>query len=485
MFDKEREEVIANIETSLLGVLIRYPTAYQEIAEVLKSEMFHFKANQKLYETIAEVQLSSEEFDITILLDYINKNKLSSEISFVGMAPIDYLPWLAKNAGYYAELNNYVKKIIDQYKVDKVLNLIESTKTTIQNKPFEIKDLINDLQLQLINIDVSEINTTYTTLYNEANEVVNKIMAQDDATDDVGLKFGYRELDNILLGANPGDLIILAARPSMGKTAFALNIASNVVKESNSKGDRVGNNVLFFSLEMSTNQLVTRILSIQSAIPIFRLRTKTLSKKDWSELRWVKDSMEHQKLYFNDKSSLTISDISTLAKRFAQNNRVDLVIIDYLQLIGTSSKAYNENRQLEVSKISRSLKQLARELKCPVLALSQLSRNVEKREDKMPILSDLRESGTIEQDADIVMFLHRKDYYQHKKSASMTDDSKGDDIEGKQANDDISLTNVIVAKNRHGATGQIVLAFESKTNKFYYENFIKNTVKGEDGDKNY
>ena len=198
------------------------------------------------------------------------------------------------------------------------------------------------------------------------------------------------------------------------------------------------------------------------------MRKNEISTENAKNLAWTVSEMKQWKMYLNDKPTSTISDITTIAKRFARNNKVDLVVVDYLQLMSDSSKASMENRQLEVSKISRSLKQLARELECPVLALSQLSRNVEKREDKTPILSDLRESGTIEQDADMVIFLHRKDYY--NKHNINDDNDKVEAIDKSEiVNGSSSLTNVIVAKNRHGAIGIVQLLFQPECNRFIYE----------------
>lgn len=462
--NNEQETIIANNEVSLLGLLLRNPDTYIEIAEIIKPEMFHFKQNQILYQAIGEIHNNYVKFDIANLLDYIEKSKLSSNITFFGKKAVEYIEFLVQNGGYKEDLDKYAKKIIDQYKLEKILNLLSRTEQIIKNQTFDVGDLISKLQLELINIDVSEINSSYTKLSEEVEKIVLNLNDDDKNDVSIGLEFGYKQLDDLLLGANPGDLIILAARPSVGKTAFALNIANRVAKQKKT--------VLFFSLEMSNSQLVQRMIAIDSMIHISKLRAKALTKEDWKEIYWTKQEMNKWNLFLNDKPTLTIADINTLAKRFARNTPVDLVIVDYLQLIGDSSKSGSENRQLEVSKISRSLKQLARELKCPVLSLSQLSRNVEKREDKTPILSDLRESGTIEQDADIVIFLHRKDYYQKKKmrneSQSEEDTSADLTTNYSASGSEYSNTNVIVAKNRHGATGVVQLAFGPANNRFYY-----------------
>ncbi|WP_412031271.1 replicative DNA helicase [Metamycoplasma buccale] len=455
MDNKDLNLAIANNEATLLGLLLREPKSFFDISEIIKPKMFHFIENQILYNTISEVNLKSKNFDIANLLDYLVKQKLINKIGRFNLNGAEYLQWLIKNAGYYSELQTYTKNLIDQYKTDQLMMLFKTNLANIENKAYDVNELINKIQFDLININVSEINSSYESLGNKVNEVINDILKDKTTDTSIGLNLGFEPLDNLLSGANQGDLIIIASRPAMGKTAFALNIASNVAQ--NDK------NVLFFSLEMSSSQLVQRIIAIESMVELYKLRKNLISTDEWKEIHWTRQAMSEWPLYLADKPSLTLSDLLTLSKRFAQTKKVDLIVIDYLQLIADSNRANNENRQIEISKISRALKQLARELKCPIIALSQLSRNVEKREDKTPILSDLRESGSIEQDADIVIFLHRKDYYNKKKE--YTEESENN-----------SLTNVIVAKNRHGAVGLVRLLFKPQINRFFYEKTSKGEI---------
>lgn len=449
-----RETAIANNEASLLGLLLSRPETYLKIAVLIRPEMFHFKSHQVLYAAISEVQSNSKHFDLSNLLVYLEENKQFDLVSSFYMSTPEYLAYLAQNAGFVSEIEVYAKNIIAQYKIDKLSELIKEVQNTIDNKPFNISDLLSQIQLALINIDISEIDWTYEKIGDTANSIMQQILHKEDSEIGVGLQLGFPELDECLLGLNKGDLTIIAARPAMGKTAFALNIANNVAKQ--------GKTVLFFSLEMSNPQLVQRMISIDSTVPIYKLKTKELNINDQRNLSHTVDDMSNWNIFLNDRATLNISDITTLCKRFARNTKVDLVIIDYLQLIGDNSKRSQENRQLEVAKISRSLKQLGRELECPIIALSQLSRSVEKREDKTPLISDLRESGAIEQDADRVIFLHRDDYYKTKKNdlgPSSTETSKAESF---------SSTNIIVAKNRHGATKTIQLGFYPEFNKFVY-----------------
>ncbi|ENY53715.1 Replicative DNA helicase [Metamycoplasma alkalescens 14918] len=459
-----KEIAIANNEASLLGLLLISPEAYLKIGVIIRPEMFHFPSHQILYNAIAEVNNNSKQFDISNLVVYLEENKQFDAIASFMMSPAEYLGYLSENAGFISEIEIYAKNIIDQYKIDRLDELVKEVEDTIKNKVFNISDLLSHIQLSLINIDISEINSTYEKIGDTANTILQQILKKEENDIGVGLKLGFPELDEVLLGLNKGDLMILAARPAMGKTAFALNIATNVAKR--------GKTVLFFSLEMSNPQLVQRMMAIDSSISIARLKIKDLDIEDQRNLIHTVEDMSTWNIFINDKATLTISDISTLSKRFARNAKVDLVIIDYLQLIGDASKRSQENRQLEVAKISRSLKQLGRELECPIIALSQLSRNVEKREDKTPLISDLRESGAIEQDADRVVFLHRDDYYKNKKNNEQAQNNENDQ-EKVQA----SLTNVIVAKNRHGATKTIQLLFVPEYNRFIYDKVAKDKIK--------
>lgn len=459
----ELEIAIANNESSFLGLVISQPAMFSETSEIIKPEMFHIEGNKILYQALCECHLNMETFDIALFINYLTDNKLLHKISSYGRQGTDYINWLMENGGYPTEINKYTQNIINQYKTDCLYHLLNDTHNVMNTQPYDINELIGVLQRELINIDISEINSPFSTIKEETNKIVDKITSLDEQVS-TGLTLGYASLDNMLIGLNPGDLVILAARPSMGKTAFALNLAKNVAEQ--------GKTVFFFSLEMTNPQLVERMISIESTVPISNLRKKDINTRHLQLLYSSKEKMSNWHMWLNDKSSLTISDLQTLSKRLAATKQPDLLIVDYLQLIGTSTKTNNENRQLEISKISRTLKQLARELKCPIIALSQLSRNVEKREDKRPILSDLRESGSIEQDADVVLFLHRNDYYNRnkKKDGNGSDNADANPYSVDPELQENSITDVIVAKNRHGAIGVAQLLFAPHINRFFYEN---------------
>ena len=258
--------------------------------------------------------------------------------------------------------------------------------------------------------------------------------------DVTGIPTGFRDLDKITSGFQRNDLIIIAARPSVGKTAFALNIAQNVATKTDE-------NVAIFSLEMGADQLVSRMLCAEGNIDAQRLRTGKLESDDWGKLTMAMGSLSNAGIFIDDSPGIRVNKIRSKCRRLQQEHGLDMVIIDYLQLIQGSTASAKENRQQEVSEISRSLKALARELSIPVIALSQLSRGVESRQDKRPMMSDLRESGSIEQDADIVGFLYRDDYY---------------DKESDRQN----IIEIIISKQRNGPVGTVDLAFVKEYNKF-------------------
>ena len=272
-------------------------------------------------------------------------------------------------------------------------------------------------------------------------------MRSQQTSDVTGLPTGFRDLDKITTGLHPDQLIILAARPAVGKTAFALNIAQNV-------GTKTDRSVAIFSLEMGAESLVNRMLCAEGSIEASHLRTGQLSEEEWRNLIVAMGSLSNASIYIDDTPGIKISEIRARCRKLAQEKgNLGLILIDYLQLIEGTGR---ENRQQEVSEISRQLKKLAKELKVPVIALSQLSRGVEQRQDKRPVLSDIRESGSIEQDADIVAFLYRDDYYQRE----------GDEEDGGEEPQNNNVIEVIIEKNRSGARGTVELLFIKEYNKF-------------------
>ena len=286
---------------------------------------------------------------------------------------------------------------------------------------------------------------TISEVLNTAIENIDQLARNDEEI--TGLPTGYAALDKMTAGLQKEELIILAARPAVGKTAFALNIAQNV-------GTKTDRSVAIFSLEMGAESLVNRMLCAEGSIEASHLRTGQLSEEEWRNLIVAMGSLSNASIYIDDTPGIKISEIRARCRKLAQEKgNLGLILIDYLQLIEGTGR---ENRQQEVSEISRQLKKLAKELKVPVIALSQLSRGVEQRQDKRPVLSDIRESGSIEQDADIVAFLYRDDYYQRE----------GDEEDGGEEPQNNNVIEVIIEKNRSGARGTVELLFIKEYNKF-------------------
>ncbi|MPM73786.1 Replicative DNA helicase [bioreactor metagenome] len=348
----------------------------------------------------------------------------------------------AANVAYYA-------KIVEEKSL--LRNLIQ-TATGIVTKGFEqgeeVQSILDDAERSILEVSEKRNRSGFLSIAEVLNSTIENIdqLAQNNE-EITGLPTGYQGLDKMTAGFQAEELIIIAARPAVGKTAFALNIAQNV----GTKTDRA---VAIFSLEMGAESLVNRMLCAEGSIEASHLRTGQLSEEEWSNLIVAMGSLSRANIYIDDTPGIKISEIRAKCRKLAQEKgNLGLILIDYLQLIEGSGR---ENRQQEVSDISRQLKKLAKELKVPVIALSQLSRGVEQRQDKRPVLSDIRESGSIEQDADIVAFLYRDDYY---------DRESGEDGEETEPQND-NVIEVIIEKNRSGARGTVELLFIKEYNKF-------------------
>ena len=326
--------------------------------------------------------------------------------------------------------------------------------------------IIENIEENLFNLsndgDIQRGPKSFEDILSDAIDHAEKAYKKSDEV--VGIKSGLSDFDKKIGGLHKSDLIIIAGRPSMGKTAFATNIAYNISKEKKANQDSTIKNVLFFSLEMSSDQLATRIMSEISKISSESIRTGNLSKNDFNKIIAASDNLKKLSLYIDDSPALTISSIRTRARRLKRKTGLDLIVIDYLQLISSESRNLNDNRVKEISDITRGLKAIAKDLNIPVVALSQLSRKVEDREDKRPQLADLRESGSIEQDADLVVFLYREEYY-----LARTEPQEGTEKHAAWTNkmDEVhNVAEVIIAKHRHGPISKVKLHFNASYTKF-------------------
>lgn len=426
-------------EKAVLGSAFLSKTALQKICDELLPEHFYSEANAKIFETLQELNDEDKPIDITIVTNKLSEKKILSQVGNVEYLSeiIDSVP-SASNVEYY--INIVKEKMIGR-------KIIE-TATDIANDAYASEDSIYDVlenaEMKMLRIGnmrkTSEFQRIQDVAY-RAQENLEKLAEQ--GSEITGLATGFSEFDKLTAGLQPSQFIIIAARPAMGKTAFALNLATYAATHSNKS-------VAIFNLEMSAEQLANRILQSLGQIDGGKMRTGRLEHNDWKRLNEAISQLSDTNLFLDDTPGITIGEIRSKCRRLANSDKgLGLVVIDYLQLITGPSKSAG-NRQQEVSDISRNLKTMALELGIPVIALAQLSRAVEQREDKRPIMSDLRESGSIEQDADIVSFLYRDDYY--NKEA--------------RRDDNASISEFIIGKNRSGPTTTVELLFKKDTSTF-------------------
>lgn len=431
-------------EQSVLGSMFLSKYALEKAIESLDKALFYSEANSKIFEVMSDLKEQNRAIDITTVTAELEKRNLLKTIGNV-----EYLGEVISSVASAANIDEYIK-IVEEKAIRR--RLIE-TSLEIESAGYSSQDTINEL---LDNAEKKMLNVVKTrkgTEFRKIQDVLTK--AQSDIEklsmnggEVTGLSTGFDELDSKTSGLHPNELIIIAARPAMGKTALALNLATNISLRNNKT-------VALFNMEMGAEQLVNRMIAAEGQINQGRIRTGNLQKNDWKKMDEAIARLSDTKIYMDDTPGMTISEIRAKCRRLASTTGdLGVIIIDYLQLISGSAK-YAGNRQQEISEISRSLKTLAMELEVPVIALAQLSRSVEQREDKRPILSDLRESGSIEQDADIVAFLYREDYY-----------SKKIDID-----EYTSKSEFIIAKHRSGPTATINLIFKRDISKF--EGYLK------------
>ncbi len=427
------------IEEALLGLAIQNNSAAMKIVAYLSVDDFYFSKNKIIFQAIEFLIEKHQIIESANLVNYLKEQKLFNEVDNG-----EYIQHLIEVSGYETNLNNYFETLSSKASLRKISNTTNSILNKLDSTNIDYEELIEDFQNTMYDLENNRKSQEFIESKILIKKIVDDISNRQDDKRLTGLVTGFHSVDSLTSGLQKGDLIIIAARPSMGKTAFALNIANNIAKS---------HNVAFFSLEMPAEQLLTRIISIEGNIDGNKLKNPSkMNDTDWKRLYLVQDKIEKINLFIDDSATIKLSEIVWKAKRLKNKGKLDLIIIDYLQLIPLTHKSSVDNRQQEVSIISRTLKQLARELEIPVIALSQLSRKVEQREDKTPMMSDLRESGAIEQDADIIGFLYRDDYYNKDK------ESDHDSI--------LQQTDFIVAKHRNGSVGTISLGFNLSKGKF-------------------
>lgn len=426
----------AEAEQAILGAMLMNKDAIMTVSEILTGEDFYQKVNQILFDAMVEMYQAGTPVDLLTLQNHLKAKDVPPEISDMEFAR-DLLmrTQTSANVKYYAE-------IVKEKSTLRQLITINEEITDVcyaQNQPME--HILEETEKRIFSLIQRGNHQDFTPIRQvvlNALEVIEKASQTKGRV--TGIPTGFIDLDYKLSGLQNSDLVLIAARPSMGKTAFVLNIAQHVAFRQNKA-------VAIFSLEMSKEQLVNRLFSLESNVDAQLLRTGSLQDEDWEKLIEGAGIIGKSKLIIDDKSGISAAELKSKCRKYKMEQGLDLVIIDYLQLMSGNSLKSNISRQQEISDISRALKGLARELNVPVIALSQLSREVEKRNDKRPMLSDLRESGAIEQDADVCMFIYRDDYY-------------------NKDSEDQNIAEIIIAKQRNGPVGTVRLAWLPQYTKF-------------------
>ncbi len=435
MFESRVPPQNLEAEQAVLGAILLEAEALIASMERLRAEDFYSVSHQRIFEVMVALGEDGEPIDLVTLTAKLQDLGQLDEVGGVS--------YLAKLAGAVPTAANveYYAQIVEE---KSMLRRLIRTATQIVSSGYTTEDdvavLLSDAERRIMELSHNRSSSGFISIRDVLMDVFERVEFLYNHRGGVtGIPSGFTDLDKMTSGFQPNDLIILAARPSVGKTAFALNVAQNVAV-------RASETVAIFSLEMSAAQLVQRMICAESNVDATRMRTGDLKGDDWEKLSMAIGSLSEAQIFIDDTPGITVADIRAKCRRLKKEKGLGMILIDYLQLIQGRGKA-GENRQQEVSEISRTLKQIARELEVPVIALSQLSRGVEQRQDKRPMMSDLRESGSIEQDADIVAFLYRDDYY---------------DKETEKKN----IIEIIIAKQRNGPVGTVELVFLKQFNKF-------------------
>jgi len=435
-------------EQALLGAVLLDPVIILDVRNVLDIDDFYRREHQLIYQ--AMITLSDNNKEITGILlgqELIRMNAMNDVGGVTYLQTLTQITPSSYNWEQYAEIIYAMS--LKRTVIQKASELVESGYST----DVDVDDLLSVAETSMMNIGEGRGREGFKSMRDVVVNIFEELdeYSKKDNSGITGIPTGYRELDRMTSGLQRNDLIIVAARPSMGKTAFALNIAENVGMARDGEYS-----VAIFSLEMGAEQLATRMIASVGHIDSSSLRNRSLSNDEWDNLAMVTNRLAGTRIFIDDSPGIRVNDIRSKCLKLQAQHGLDLVIIDYLQLIQGSGGKRSENRQQEVSEISRMLKALARELQAPVIALSQLSRGVEQRQDKRPMMSDLRESGSIEQDADIIAFLYRDDYYNRG-------DGEENDGGTQSVQDEIEI---ILAKHRNGPTGTVSLMFNKAHSKF-------------------
>ena len=435
-------------EQAVLGAVFLSPDALADAMEFVEAKDFYRRAHQLLFQAMIDLNDDGEAIDV---LTVNNRLEMNNQLDDVG--GVAYIAELASSVPTAANVGYYAKLVAEKAVLRRVIAAATNIITQAKEQDEPVADILESAERQIMEVAENRTQSGFkeiSKVLTDSLDEIDKLSQQDE--DITGLATGYKDFDHMTAGLQPDNLIILAARPAVGKTAFALNIAQNI-------GTSTDKTIALFSLEMSAESLVNRMLCAEGSISANHLRTGQLDEQEWANLIVAVGALSKTSIYIDDTPGIKMSEIRAKSRRLAkEKGDLGLIVIDYLQLIEGSNK---ESRQQEVSEISRQLKKLSKELSVPIIALSQLSRGIEQRQDKRPVLSDIRESGSIEQDADIVAFLYRDDYYERADG-----DDDDTDNDGQPENQDVGEVELIIEKNRAGARGTVKLLFIKSYNKF-------------------
>ncbi len=419
-------------EQSVIGSMIIDKTSIAQALEVLKTEDFYKDSHKVIFEAIVELFQKDIPIDMVTLIEHLrSKDKLESA------GGITYITEISSSVPSTANLQSYISIVEQKSMLRKLIRASNEIIEQSYNKQDDVEVVIDFAEKKIFDIaekrTTSDFESISSVLERGFIEIERLFNNKGDIT---GIPSGFPELDSKTSGFQKGDMVLIAARPSMGKTTFALNIAQNAAL-------RAGKSVLVFSLEMSKEQLAYKLLCSEANVDMLKLRTGNLEDEDWESIAKASGPLAAAQIYIDDTAGISVMEMRSKCRRIKLEHGIDMIVVDYLQLMSGSG----ESRQQEVSEISRSIKALAKEMQCPVIALSQLSRAPEQRSDHRPMLSDLRESGSIEQDADLVMFLYRDEYY-------------------NKETEDKNVAECIIAKQRNGPVGTVKLAWLGQYSKF-------------------
>lgn len=434
---------VREFEEAVLGALMLEKDAYSQVSDILKPDSFYDSIHQTIYRAIMDLAVRQAPIDMLTVVEQLRKE---GELEAVG-GPV-YIAQLTEKVASAAHIEFHARIIAQKYLARELISFSSTVTSKAFDETTDVDDLMQEAEGKLFEISQRNVKKDVTQINPVIKEALNLLEIAANREDGLsGLQTGFDALDKITSGWQNSDLVIIAARPAMGKTAFVLSMAKNMAVSYNYP-------VALFSLEMSNVQLVNRLIVNTCEIPGEKIKNGQLAPYEWEQLDFKIKELYDAPLYIDDTPSLSIFELRTKARRLVREHGIKMIIIDYLQLMNASGMNYG-SREQEVSMISRSLKGLAKELNIPIIALSQLNRGVEGRtgaEGKRPQLSDLRESGAIEQDADMVCFIHRPEYYK------IFEDEKGNSL--------IGLAEIIIAKHRNGATADVLLRFKSEFARF-------------------